>query len=198
MRRSWLIAILGLLITISLPGYVIHRRVRSYGWEYYLRLYPMYAFFHTVHTEHAEVGPFTVDFYKDRRLDGPAWLIINPGGLRVDSIRHPILAWHLEEMNGPERPNDVDINGNGLPNLVLNCHTGADRFAYTVFELRDKDCVLIFEIEGSSSSIRDDDQDGIYEFFGRIQIETGEYQFVRMALVPDSKPIALDEHAREY
>jgi hypothetical protein len=42
--RRWPI-VLGLMVAMSLPVYVAQDRMRTFGWDYYLRLQPLYSVF---------------------------------------------------------------------------------------------------------------------------------------------------------
>lgn len=64
--KSW--AIVGLLVALSLPVYVVQGRMRVYGWDYYLALYPMYAVWPEHKLSDQTVRGLCFRFYRDRRV----------------------------------------------------------------------------------------------------------------------------------
>lgn len=66
-RRRWRLVLIGLLVAMSLPVYVVQRRVRVYGWEYYTYVGPIYWLSPTKTIEEQQVNGLTIRVIRDRR-----------------------------------------------------------------------------------------------------------------------------------
>ncbi len=68
---------IGLLLAIGLPGFVAGRRMREFGWNYYLRLEPLYSLDRFETIDSWRVGGVAFWSERDRRVDlTPARLLV--------------------------------------------------------------------------------------------------------------------------
>jgi len=117
----------GLLIALSLPVFVVPRRVRAYGRDYCLRLYPLYAFFPERNLFAADLGHgVRVSSWQDRRsILGFPRLIVEWGGGSVWEHQWAI-HWRIDSANETSdgRHRLIDLDGNGTRELILVTNHG--------------------------------------------------------------------------
>lgn len=175
MPRRWRLAVIGLLIALSLPVYVAQRRMRRFGWDYYLKLYPLYAVWPLRKIERVEVGAVTVTVWRSRRLDMRTLLVVRHGSRVIGRIDgqwgYDIYAPADPRLGLPE-----DINGDGIADAVIEASSFGAHCCATlaVVSIADHSAWLTTIVSGSDANpqFADLDDDGIYE------VETGDDTFL--------------------
>jgi hypothetical protein len=158
-----------LILASALPAFVITRRVRQFGWDYYLTYGPGYWMFPTVLEQSQTVAGFDVRVERDRReLYGEKIMQVRWGG--DDVFKETGDHWYIGGyVRGDGRAVEVgqDMTGNGIPDLILQeTPEGAHPpSTFHILELRPGDAQLIATIHGVSDlgNIRDVDGDGTFE-----------------------------------
>jgi hypothetical protein len=172
--RRWRLAVIGLLIAASLPAYVAQRRMRRFGWDYYLRLEPLYSIWPNRFVERRRIGPLTVTTLQDRRWFGRT-LAFRCGGAEIGRYANP-LSYRFHEPGDPELGLPDDINGDGARDAVLDLHSGGAHCCQTlvVISIGDSHAWMSTVVSGSdaNSKFLDLDDDGIFE------VETGDDTFL--------------------
>lgn len=135
--RRWRLAGVFLFVAVLVPSLVAARRIRQYGWDYYLTFGPGHYFF----------GTYTIDRV---RIDGQGVRVIGDrapspshGTLEVTSAGsiEKIEGWHwwLGEMLADRTiiGRGADITGNGRPNIIALEHSGGAHCCttYYIFEI---------------------------------------------------------------
>jgi hypothetical protein len=126
-RRRWLIAV-GLIVAMAMPAFVVQRRVRAFGWGYYLTLYPLYAVFPREHLidvcfDHG----IHVVVWRDRRsfLNRGDGIIVSSNGHTVWTAGHEGY-WTIGSPNTGKGGQHqlIDLDGNGSKELIVTSNHG--------------------------------------------------------------------------
>jgi len=169
-RRYWRTAMMGVLVALLLPVLVVQRRVRQYGWDYYLTDGPGYWLFPTVLEESHQVAGYEIRIERDRRD------VLGPESVRVLKNGEEVFQatgnqWHVGGYVTGTSPGPfagVDMNGNGFPDLLLQ--DGAGEILnfpciFHVLEIAPQSVRLLAKIEGDPflNHVADLDGDGKIE-----------------------------------
>jgi hypothetical protein len=136
-RRSYRLAVVGLLVAFTLPSLVITRRVHEYGWGYYLTYGPLYWLLPRVKEQSLTIESYTITLDRDRRERWPSRLRIT----RAGRVLFEEKQWCWLIGGGFEDALSVpvghDLNGNGIADLIISNHTGGAHCCatYYLFEL---------------------------------------------------------------
>ncbi len=166
--RRWRLAGVCLLVALGVPALVAARRMRQYGWDYYLTFGPGHYFF----------GAFTVDRVA---VDGQSVRIIGDRSPRVREqtleVRSRALTdrissvyWFLGDTlaGGGTIGRGEDITGNGRPNVVVREFSGGAHCCttYHVYEVSPQGVLTqIARIDAQDGGgFEDRDGDGFPEF----------------------------------
>lgn len=169
-RRHWRLAIIGLLIATSLPAYTAHRRISMYGWDYYLRLQPLYTFFPHRLIKTYQEGDFTIDVYRDRRGQ------YSPELARIRHRGRLLLEETCEWRFAIESPFVYqNATGNGRPNIVLHDWSGGAHCCFTmyIYEMEGTTLRLIGKVDGAHGKPGFEDVDGN----GRMEVVLHDWTF---------------------
>lgn len=156
LKRSIVRSLPGLILALTLPTLIVIHHTREHGAGYWLRWGPGYWLFGWEHTGGEQLGPFTLDWYADRRYTHATRLQIQPGGIELTG--YGLYMW--EPVNHGQ-----DITGNGKPDLLLYQHTGGNSSAYKLYELDDGRVYEILSFAGQPSHVEDADGDGVWEYY---------------------------------
>ena len=144
----------GLFIALALPAAIVAHHTYQYGSSYWLRWGPGYWLFGWRHYETIQVGQFTLEYYVDRQDIAYTKLIVKPGDFVLETS-----SWH-------PRNKGEDINGDGIPDLLLSRSAGTDYVDYKMLSLEDQGVREIFTVMSllMELQIQDSDGDGIWEY----------------------------------
>jgi hypothetical protein len=111
-------AIICFLVALSLPTFVAQRRMRQYGWDYYLRLRPLYDLFPMKTVRHSSLGRgFDLRVTQNRRsIEYNEYLTVRGPG--APAVRHSEFRV-LPPLNPIE-----DLNADGYPDILIETHSG--------------------------------------------------------------------------
>ena len=121
-RRRPVLVVLGLALAVALPGFAVQRRVRVYGWAYYLRVGPGYWLSPDEVQYAAANGPYRIRITRDRRR-----LL---GGARYDDTRCTItrggrVVWSADDWR--LEPGMTNEATDGHPDAQLGPFADIDR-----------------------------------------------------------------------
>lgn len=166
--RRWRLAGVFLLVVVGVPALVAARRMRQYGWDYYLTFGPGHYFFGTYTIDRVRIDGQSVRVVGDR-APGPS-----NGTLEVKSVgsTEKIDGWHwsLGEVLADRTiiGRGADITGNGRPNIIAQEYSGGAHccITYYIYEVSPQGVLTqIARIEAQNGgSFEDRDGDGFPEF----------------------------------
>ena len=170
--RRWRWVIVGLLIAISMPGYVAVRRMREYGWDYYLWLEPAHSFFGRYTVDSVSAQGSTISMTTDRRpwAYGSSRIEIEQGGQDDVVEINDGHRWFIGETdrNGKQIGRGDDVLGSGQPTVIVTNYSGGAHCCSTIyiFQINSTGEVKqIAKIEAEhGGSFEDRDGDGFPEF----------------------------------
>ncbi len=166
--RRWRLASALLAIAIVVPGLVAARRMRQYGWDYYLTFGPGHYFF----------GQYTVDRIAvngvNVRVIGDRSRLVRDQKLEIRSSQSTSTTdgvyWFIGDTtaNGPLVGRGEDITGNGRPNIVIREFSGGAHCCttYVIYEVGSPGVATeIARIDAQNGAgFQDRDHDGYPEF----------------------------------
>lgn len=169
--KRWIVA--GLVVALVLPAWVVSRRVRVFGWEYYLRLYPMYALFQYRTLDRGHAADVSYWIGEDRR--GPGYerfaKVYRGRDLYFTGTDH---SWYVGPTDSLLPAPGSDIDRDGVSDLVLMSFSGGAHCCETFYVLRLSNppkVVFTFEAGLAGARFEDVDRDG------KLDLITGDATF---------------------
>ena len=182
LRRRPGVVLLGLLLATALPAFVVQRRVRAYGWAYYLRVGPGYWLWPDEVRYEASSGSYRIRITRDRRgsFDGARY-----SGMRCTITRSGKTVWSANDwIIDPGMSNEADdgtadsqlgpfadIDRDGSPEFLCTGNGGGNSGATTlhIISLAPEGVreMLDHHPPGQTDNIhaaRDLDEDGVLDF----------------------------------
>jgi len=166
--RRWGLAGVFLLVAVGVPALVAARRMRQYGWDYYLTFGPGYYFFPTYTTDRIAVEGQSVRIIADRSPNAPGQTLeVRAGGStsRIDGW-----DWELGDTlrGGRVIGRGEDLTGDGRPNIVAREFSGGAHCCttYYIYEVSPQGVLTqIARIDAQNGGgFEDRDGDGFPEF----------------------------------
>ncbi len=123
-RRRWRLALGFMAIAIVVPGLVAARRIRQYGWDYYLTFGPGHYFFGHYTLDRVAVNGVNVRVIGDRSR------LVRDQQLEIRSSQSTNTTngvhWFIGDsaVNGSPVGRGEDITGDGRPNIVIREYSG--------------------------------------------------------------------------
>lgn len=172
--RRWWLVVIGLVIALSMPTFVVVRRTKQYGWTYYRSFGPGHYFFGTYTIEQITLGKGRVRIVGDYSPTVDDVMLEVRTGRKGERIVIETVSGMLRmrlgtsQIGGGLIGRGDDITGNGRPNIIaeLDSRGGDCCLTYYVFELGpdgtlNEIAVLTADYNGG---FKDIDGDGIPEF----------------------------------
>jgi hypothetical protein len=158
-RRRVRLAVVALLMALVLPGFVAQQRIRRYGWDYYLRLHPLYDMFPRKTLQATRPAGYSVSLSRDRRGN-------NVPALRVKLSGRGEPVWFEDHFAGYVTP-VTDLNGDGIPDAIVRTHSGGAHCCstYRIVSLERSGPRVLLEYAAGNGGLKpvDVDGDGIAE-----------------------------------
>lgn len=128
-RGRWVAV--GLMVALALPAFVAQRRMRRHGWDYYLRLKPMYTLWPRKVVRRQRFGTVVLTTTMDRRAEGlfgPDRVVARSGGRTIATVDEGYRAEAFPAFVDPygDKPNapGVDLTGDGVGEVTMRAHSG--------------------------------------------------------------------------
>jgi hypothetical protein len=137
--------------------YVAQHRMRQYGWDYYLRLRPMYDLFPRKTLGRLRLGRYRIAITANRREDMLRRVVVSGTGAPL---------WfedHFADFVTPV----TDLNGDGVPDAIVRTHSGGAHCCstYRIVSLDAQGPRVLLEYAAGNDGLkpRDVDGDGVAE-----------------------------------
>jgi hypothetical protein len=162
-RRRWSLVSFGLVVALVLPSIAVTRRVRTYGWEYYRRVGPVYWMFPTETLWEYEIADYRVRCIRDVNE-------IHFFGEKMQVLRDQELLLEFDQYRmyiNINPPPGTDLNDNGRPDVIIGWHPGgnASPKSHFILELGPDGIVTLGKFNSGEwgYSVLDTDSDGTME-----------------------------------